>query len=111
MAAGRCGTRPATHSHKFEPPQSRKLIAMLGLVVDGLDRCRPEAVASATAGCCRARSSARRLRAGQLRTALLWSPERGLGPTASDEVIGAWAAAYRTLTAAMQTPGGLDSER
>ncbi len=90
-------------------PQSRKLIAMLGLVVEGLDRLPTLLPAVAALGRRHIGYGVRPAHYDNVGQALLWTLERGLGPTTSDEVIAAWAAAYGTLAAVMQQPDGLDA--
>ena len=84
-------------------PQARKLVAMLSAVIDGLERL--DALLPRVAALGR-RHAGYGVQPAHYRTvgqALIWTLRRGLGPSASEPVIGAWTAAYALLADAMQT--------
>jgi nitric oxide dioxygenase len=82
--------------------QRRKLMAMLGLVVRGLDRLDSLLPAVAALGRRHAIYGVRDEHYATVGAALLWALERGLGGDFTPTVRDAWAVAYGTLADVMR---------
>jgi hemoglobin-like flavoprotein len=82
--------------------QKRKLIAMIGVAVNGLTRLEALVPAVRDLGRRHAEYGVQTKDYPTVGAALLWTLERGLGPAFTPEVAEAWAAAYGVLAATMQ---------
>lgn len=81
--------------------QGAKLMAAIGTIVRSLDRIEPMLEPIRALGRRHASYGVRQEHYASVGAALLWTLEQGLGADFTDEVRGAWAAAYDLLSRAM----------
>lgn len=81
--------------------QKRKLMAMIGITVNGLTRLETLLPAVRDLGQRHAGYGVQEKDYGTVGSALLWTLEQGLGPSFTPEVRDAWTAAYSVLAATM----------
>lgn len=82
--------------------QGRKLMQMLALVIEGLDRMELLTPALQALGQRHASYGVRAEHYTTVIEALLWTLDKGLGEAFTEEVEEAWIAAYRLLATTMQ---------
>lgn len=82
--------------------QGRKLMAMLALAVNGLDRLSELVPAVQQLGVRHVRYGVTDAHYDTVATALLWTLEQGLGPDFTPEVKDAWVAVYTVLATTMK---------
>ena len=85
--------------------QRQKLIAAIGIVVDGLDRLDALVPTIAALGRRHAGDGVTDAHYDMVGAALLWTLERGLGEAWTPAVAGAWTAAYTTIADVMRAAG------
>jgi hemoglobin-like flavoprotein len=82
--------------------QGRKLMQMIGVAVNGLDRLDQILPAVQQLGVRHAAYGVRDQHYDTVATALLWTLEQGLGSDFTPEVKDAWTAAYTVLAGTMK---------
>jgi hemoglobin-like flavoprotein len=82
--------------------QKRKLMAMIGVAVNGLTRLEALLPAVRDLGRRHAGYGVQAKDYGTVGSALLWTLEQGLGPAFTPETKEAWTAAYSVLATTMQ---------
>src|SRR5882757_3954680 len=83
------------------PEQSRKLMQMITVAVNGLDKLETIVPAVQALGARHARYGVVDAHYDIVAAALLWTLERGLGPAFTPDVSAAWVAAYTLLADTM----------
>lgn len=82
--------------------QGRKLMRMIGVAVNGLDRLDALVPAVQQLGTRHAGYGVRDEHYDTVATALVWTLERGLGPAFTEEVKEAWVTVYGILASTMK---------
>jgi hemoglobin-like flavoprotein len=82
--------------------QGRKLMRMIGMAVNGLDRLDELVPVVRQLGARHAGYGVRDEHYGTVATALVWTLEQGLGPDFTPEVKDAWVAVYGVLATTMK---------
>ena len=82
--------------------QGRKLMRMIGMAVNGLDRLDELVPVVRQLGARHAGYGVRDEHYGTVATALVWTLEQGLGPAFTPEVKDAWVAVYGVLATTMK---------
>ena len=82
--------------------QGRKLMRMIGMAVNGLDRLDELVPVVRQLGARHAGYGVRDEHYGTVATALVWTLEQGLGPDFTPEVKDAWVAVYSVLATTMK---------
>ena len=82
--------------------QGRKLMRMIGMAVNGLDRLDELVPVVRQLGARHAGYGVRDEHYGTVAAALVWTLERGLGPDFTPEVKDAWVAVYGVLATTMK---------
>lgn len=91
-------------AHTDMTAQGQKLMQMLDVAVAQLDRLDTLVPAVAALGQRHAQYGVRDEDYATVGAALLWTLERGLGPSFTPEVREAWTTTYKTLASAMVAP-------
>jgi hemoglobin-like flavoprotein len=86
--------------------QGRKLMRMIGMAVNGLDRLDELVPAVRQLGARHASYGVRDEHYETVAMALLWTLEQGLGPAFTPDVKEAWATVYGVLAATMKQAAG-----
>ena len=90
--------------------QGRKLMQMLGLAVNSLDRMEQLLPVARSLGARHVTYGVRDRDYSTVGEALLWTLRKGLGPAFTPDVEAAWSNVYATLASAMQSGTGISAE-